>query len=135
MALDQLFLDEDVPAPIGGLFIGGGFSIHTPRDLGTLSETDAFHLGQCAREGWVLITKNRRDFKRLHWLWTNLATWGVLPRSHGGILTVYGQVPRLPERLAPAVMEFLDGRATLEGEMHMWRPSTGDWEIQHPDFM
>ena len=69
---EELYFDEDVPHELAGLLRGMGRTVHLPRDVGTLSAPDAVHLRTSKRRGWVPVTQNRRDIRRLHWLWMNL---------------------------------------------------------------
>ena len=135
MPVEHVYLDEDVPLQIGDLLKARGFTVHLPRDSGTVSAADAVHLERCSREGWVLITQNRRDFRRLHALWMTLNYWRILPQPHGGILTVYEQDPLLPTEWAPAIDELLQGRQRLDGAMFMWRRSSREWQPQPMTFM
>ena len=70
---------------------GMGHIVHTVEELGVRAEDDSTQLRISTEREWVLITQNRKDFRRLHWLWTTFYKWDVLPQAHGGILTIYQQ--------------------------------------------
>ena len=130
MATDEVCLDEDVPRWLGELLTAQGFTAHLLDEIGTRSQSDAVQLRECTVRGWVLITRNRRDFQRLHALWTTLHIWGVLERPHTGVITVYETEPVSAAAWAIAIHDLLRRTPTLQGRMYMWRPSTGEWEIQ-----
>ena len=89
MAVEHLYFDENMPQEMEGILRGMGYTVHTVEEVIARSEDDSTHLRISTERGWVLITQNRRDFRRLHWLWTTFYNWGVLPQAHGGILTIY----------------------------------------------
>ena len=133
--IEHLYFDEDMPQGIGDMLRGMGYTVHTVDEVGARSEDDSTHLRISTERGWVLITQNRKDFRRLHWLWTTFYNWDVLPQAHGGILTIYQQRPELTAEWAAAIHEFLQPRGTLRGEMYMWRPSVSEWEREPVKFM
>ena len=51
----------------------------TPVDAGIAGEDDPIHFQRAAQEGWVLLTKNPRDFEELH----------KADANHAGILAIY----------------------------------------------
>jgi hypothetical protein len=57
--------------------------VHTPRSEKTVGAHDDDHLIHAADHGYVLITRNPRDFQALH------AEWQAQARRHSGILLVY----------------------------------------------
>ncbi len=126
--LEHLYFDEDMTQDMGDILRGMGYTVHTVDEVNARSEDDSTHLRISTERGWVLITQNRRDFRRLHWLWTTFYNWGVLPQAHGGILTIYQQRPELTADWAESIHEFLQVREHIRGEMHMWRPSLVEWE-------
>ncbi|MDE2687506.1 MAG: DUF5615 family PIN-like protein [Chloroflexota bacterium] len=127
--IEHLYFDENMPREMEGILRGMGYTVHTVYEVGTSSEDDATHLRLSAERDWVLVTQDRRDFRRLHWLWTALYKWGVLHEEHGGILTIYQTRLSTPYLdWAAAIHDFLQPRDTLRGEMRMWRPSQGRWE-------
>jgi hypothetical protein len=89
----------------------------------------------CMRGGWVLITQNRRDFRRLHWLWTALYDWGLLPEEHPGILTIHEQTAAAHQAWATAIVDLLLQRPSLRGQMWRWRPAAARWDEEPPQLM
>ncbi|MBI4202366.1 MAG: DUF5615 family PIN-like protein, partial [Chloroflexi bacterium] len=76
----QFFLDANVPPVLGRQLSGIGFAVHYPEALGT-SLSDQGLIRECAPRGWVLLTLNRKDFWRLHWLWMSLREWRHIPQA------------------------------------------------------
>ncbi|MBI4641675.1 MAG: DUF5615 family PIN-like protein [Candidatus Tectomicrobia bacterium] len=134
-AEQEVYFDEDVPSLLADQLRDLGLIVHIPQEVGTVSADDPVHLRVSTRQGWAIVTQNRRDFRRLHWLWTTFHQWGVLPQPHSGILTVYEQDPVLPQEWAPAIHQLLQRQTNLSGTMHMWRHSSRRWEIQPAIFM
>ena len=129
MVVEHLYFDENMPQEMEHVLRRMGYTVHTVYEVGASSEDDSTHLRLSAERGWVLITQDRRDFRRLHWLWTSLYKWGVLHEEHGGILTMYQTRRSGPySDWAMAIHEFLQPRDTLRGEMYMWRPSQSRWD-------
>ncbi|MCX6023213.1 MAG: DUF5615 family PIN-like protein [Chloroflexi bacterium] len=125
------FCDEDVPTDVVLYLRDRGHQVALAREMGTGGESDALQLQMCANRKWVLITQNRRDFRRLHALWMTLGLWDVLTRDHGGILTIYEQEQRAPEIWAEALDEMLQQEEiSLQGKMFLWRRSTRLWELE-----
>lgn len=136
MAERELYFDKDIAHELADPLRARGIAVHLPGEVGTLGAIDAVHLGTAASHGWILVTRNRRDFRRLHWLWASLNTWGVLPEVHHGILTIYeGEQKPAPPEWAAAIIQVLEEQASLLGTMHMWRPSMGSWQFQQANFM
>ncbi|GEM_PF-584692 len=133
-----LFLDEDVSVELATLLRDQGLEVHTVQEVGIRSVPDAVILQKCIDEGWILITRNRRDFRRLHWLWMTFNRWRLLSKPHSGILTIYegAQSPSpLPEEWTQAILRLLEETPNFDGLMFVWRPSTQQWETQPEQFM
>ena len=130
--IEHLYFDENMPQEMEGFLRGMGYTVHTVVEISARSEDDSTQLRISTERGWVLITQNRRDFRRLHWLWTTFHNWDVLPQAHSGVLTIYRQRPELMAEWAAAIHEFLQGREHIRGKMYMWRPSRNEWE-EEPD--
>jgi hypothetical protein len=125
-----VYLDECVSWEIGHLLSARGVHVHLPREEGTLHASDPAQLMTCMRSEWVLVTQNRRDFRRLHWLWTALYDWGLLPGPHAGILTIHEQVvARYPE-WATAIVDLLQEQPRVSGRMYRWRPASRQWDAE-----
>lgn len=93
-----------------------------------VGQADAAILDYCRQMGWLLVTQNRRDFHRLHALWTTLYMWEALDKLHSGILTVYEQVQENPDLWAAAIDGFLQNRPDMHGKLFSWRNSKELWE-------
>ena len=128
MAIEHLYFDENMDQELEVILRGMGYTVHTVDEVAARSEDDSTHLRISTERGWVLITQNRRDFRRLHWLWTTLYKWGVLQEEHSGILTIYQQRRELYHEWASAIHDLLESRDALRSEMYMWRPSRSTWE-------
>ena len=133
--IEHLYFDENMPREMEGILHSMGYTVHTVDDTNSRSEDDSTHLQISTEQGWVLITQNRKDFRRLHWLWTTLYKWNVLQEEHGGILTIYRERHELFNEWAAAIHQFLQMRNAMDGEMHMWRPSLSEWERDPVRFM
>jgi predicted nuclease of predicted toxin-antitoxin system len=64
-----LYLDEDVPVELADLLRARGHSATTTRNESRLGRPDPDQLLFTAKNGFVLVTHNRRDFARLHEAW------------------------------------------------------------------
>ena len=127
--IEHLYFDENMPRGMEGILRGMGYTVHTVYEVGASSEDDSTHLRLSSERGWVLVTQDRKDFRRLHWLWTSLYKWGILQEEHEGILTIYQTRLSTPySDWAAAIHDFLQPRDTLRGEMYMWRPSQSRWD-------
>ena len=125
-----------MPQEMEGILRGMGYTVHTIYETGTSSEDDSTLLRLSTEMDWVLVTQDRRDFRRLHWLWTTLYKWGMLNEEHSGILTIYQTRRSVPySDWAAAIHEFLQPRDMLKGEMYMWRPSQNGWDREPMKFM
>ena len=127
--IEHLYFDENMPHGMDDTLRGMGYAVHTVDEMNSRSEDDSTHLRLSAERGWVFITQDRKDFRRLHWLWSSLYKWGVLPEEHSGILTIYQTRVSTPySDWAAAIQEFLQPRDALRGKMYMWRPSQSRWD-------
>lgn len=126
-----VYLDEDVPVRLSDELRALGIPVQLAKDVLPLGTDDATQLKQCADDAFVMVTLNRKDFQRLHWLWMSLNSWNVLNRVHAGILTVWEQAPALPAEWAPAINDLLRREENnLPGTMWMWSPSKKTWRPQ-----
>jgi hypothetical protein len=133
MQVPQVYFDENVPVNLADFLRRAGVTVHLPQNIGTLGKEDAVHLQTSSTQGWVLVTLDRRDFRRLHWLWMGLYYWGLTPRPHSGILTINDAERTSLTGWPTALLQKLPG--LLPGEMHMWRPSESRWELEPVAFM
>jgi hypothetical protein len=80
----EIYLDDCSDADLLiALLTRTGHRVATPRSEGTLGLRDDRHLDYAARSGFVLLSKNPRDFRALH------TRWQAQGRPHAGILLVY----------------------------------------------
>jgi hypothetical protein len=84
------YLDEDVALAIDFELRIYQHDVVNVRDLGLKGERDAVHLANAARQGRLLVTRNRHDFETLHVAWQHWPQlWGVAPLpEHPGILLI-----------------------------------------------
>ena len=78
----------------------------------------------------MLVTQNRRDFRRLYSLWTALYDWGLMPELHPSILTIHEQVVTQYAEWAVAIDTLLAQQLSLQGPMYRWRPASGRWNAE-----
>ena len=64
----RLYSNENFPLPVVKALRALGHAVQTTRDAGKdgLAVPDAEVLAHAAREGRILLTLNRQDFKKLH---------------------------------------------------------------------
>jgi hypothetical protein len=100
------------------LLRNSGHRVITPADAGISGEGDPVQLRRAAQEGWVLLTKNPRDFEELH----------KADSKHAGILAIYQDND--PQRdmshaeIVRAIANLENAGVSLEGEFHVlnrWR--------------
>lgn len=95
----KLYLNENIAIRLVSLLkIHGIESIHTEQ-VHNKGVDDEFQLRYAAKNSFILVTHNRRDFRELHnkWIGQN--------KFHAGIL-VMG--PNEPEHLAKRIKRFFD---------------------------
>ena len=94
-----------------------GHNVHTPRSEGTSGASDPRHLQYAALHSYTLITKNPRDFRKLHNGWQDQG------RAHSGILLVYednikGKDMEPPD-LVQALHQLLASGLPITNELHV----------------
>ncbi len=122
----DFYLGNDVSLRLAPLLRSVGHRVTTTRDLGLSGASDDAQLLTVARNGWILITHNRRDFITLHDAWrTWPAAFGLALPPHPGIL-VLDQA--LPDVLVNVVSVFLTGMAgeSWTNELFWWHRA-GAW--------
>ena len=123
-----VFLDENVPDKVYELLSAAGIPALQARNILPQASQDPAVLKKCADESWVLVTLDRKDFWRLHWLWTALFTWGISGTDHGGIISV-NQAPPLPDEWAAAIINLLNERGEgLVGRLWEWNLTSHAWQ-------
>ena len=80
----DFYLDNDVSLRLAPLLRSVGHRVTTTRELGLSAASDDAQLLTAARNGWILITHNRRDFMMLHDAWR---TWPRVAWAAAGWLT------------------------------------------------
>lgn len=99
--LAKLYLNENIPIRLAGLLADFGIiAIHT-LDVNNKGNSDEFQLQYAAQNGYVLVTHNRKDFRRLHERWIQNR------KVHSGILVMRHDEP---ERLADRIKRFFEHR-------------------------
>jgi predicted nuclease of predicted toxin-antitoxin system len=119
----NLYLDDDsVDALLVRLLLAAGHAVQTPTQINLSGEHDVIHFMHAIRAGYVLLTHNHDDFKRLHEL-VLLATG-----HHSGILVVRrDNDPRRdlrPRGIARAVDSLLASGVSIPDQFHIlnhWR--------------
>jgi hypothetical protein len=87
--LAAFYLDNDVSLALAPLLQEYGHDVTSTRDLRLFRAGDVDQLHTAVRNGWVLVTYNRRDFTLLHDAWrTWPAAFGLTLPSHRGILAL-----------------------------------------------
>jgi hypothetical protein len=85
----DLYLDNDVSLDLAPLLRNAGHRVTATRDLAHFRAPDDAQLLTAARNNWVLVTYNRRDFAMLHDAWlTWPAAFGMMLPAHPGILAL-----------------------------------------------
>lgn len=76
----NIYLDDCAYAKqLAAMLRAAGHRVVTPADAGISKEADAIHLAYAAANDLVLLTRNSKDFERLH----------QTDDGHAGILAVY----------------------------------------------
>ena len=76
----RLYLDHDVDVTLANRLQPWGHNVLTTREAGHTEASDEQQLAFATNVGRVVITHNRRDFRRLHRQWIENG------RLHGGII-------------------------------------------------
>ena len=111
MPAPPIYLDECVDYALAEALRQRGFSVFTVRDEGSPGDSDSEQLAYATEHGWVLLSHNSRDFRRLH------ANYQHHQRPHSGIIL-------LPQR---SLLALLTLRATM---MLDWLQSLPDYRSQ-----
>ena len=122
----RFYLDEDIPPDVGEALTRYNHDVVHAVEAGNQSIPDPVHLLMAARDGRVLVTFNRRDFRQAHQFWTALHSWGNLDQPHAGILTSMGQVPKI--EWAHLVHDFVSQGPDLDNQMWEWRRQQRLWK-------
>ncbi len=110
----RIYADEDIDRPLIEALRARGFDVLTVQITRSFGEDDAAQLERAAAAGRLLLTFNRRHFRRHH------ATWLEDGRAHPGIVTI----PQggTAERRALRVAMLLDwlGAARITSRFVTW---------------
>lgn len=89
-----LYLNENVAIQLVALLSQRGIeAVHT-LNVGNRGVSDEVQLEYAAKQGYILLTHNRRHFRRLHRVWVERG------QNHAGIIVVgYAEPERLAERV------------------------------------
>jgi hypothetical protein len=77
-----VYADENLDRPLIEALRTLGFDVLTMHEAGLRQASDERQLAQATRRGCVLLTHDRRDFRRLHTEWAKTA------RAHAGIAAI-----------------------------------------------
>lgn len=89
MEVPPLYLNENIPLRLTELLSQYGiYAIHTI-NVGNQGVSDEFQMEFAANNGYILVTHNRRDFRRLHKIWMKRG------RFHKGIIVISHDEPEI----------------------------------------
>jgi hypothetical protein len=119
----EFYLDECADSDRLALLIQqAGHHVRTPRSENLVSVDDPIHLAHAAAHGYTLITKNPKDFRRLH------QEWQARGQAHAGILLICQDNIRgkdmKPAAIVRAIGNLLAAGLPLVNELHTlnhWR--------------
>jgi len=81
-----VYLDDDLDKNrLIALLQREGWTVISPRAIGTSGLSDEEHLTYCSQRDYPILTRNARDFRQLH------EAWQAQGRKHSGILAVYAE--------------------------------------------
>ena len=81
-----IYLDDDLDKNrLIALLRREGWTVVSPRAIGTSGFSDVEHLTYCSQRGYPILTRNARDFRQLH------EAWQAQGKQHAGILAVYAE--------------------------------------------
>ena len=81
-----IYLDDDLDKNrLIALLRREGWTVISPRAIGTSGFSDEEHLTYCSQRGYPILTRNARDFRQLH------EAWQAQGKQHAGILAVYAE--------------------------------------------
>ncbi len=122
----DFYLDNDVSLRLAPLLRSVGHRVTTTRDLGLSGASDDAQLLTAARNGWILITHNRRDFMMLHDAWrTWPAAFGLALPPHPGSLVLDQALPDVLTNIVSGFLAGMPGESWIN-ELFWWRRA-GTW--------
>ncbi len=119
----SIYLDDCLDADLLIVLLrNDGYTVISPRAVGTHNWDDPDHLAYAVQHGHALLTRNPDDFRQLH------SDWQLQGRSHAGILLVYyeGDVAKdmKPRDIVRAIGNLLSSGVPIANEVHVlnhWR--------------
>lgn len=100
----DFYMDNDIPTAVVGLLQHAGHHVVHTRDVNAMRAPDGDQLLRAARQHWILVTHNARDFILLHRAWlTWTAAWSVTERHEGILIIPQGPAPTLAQILTTAL--------------------------------
>jgi len=119
----RIYLDDCADDDLLAVFLQqAGHQVFTPRSDGTRGFDDDAHLSHATTRGYLLLTANPADFRRIH------EAWALQGRSHPGILLVYQdndvRKDLTREEIVRAVGRLLASGVPIAGDCHIlnqWR--------------
>lgn len=105
--------DEDIPDDLAPILRSLGNIVNVTREMGRKCTDDYQQVWFAAARGWVIVTRNGKDFAPLHRAWH---LWGV-PRSHAGIVIVPQTERARYPALAQALHDLLADPVAFFGQM------------------
>ena len=79
--IEPLYFDENMPHRMEDILRGMACEVHTVDEMNSRSEDNSTPLRLSTEKGCVLITQDRKDFRRMHWLWTPCISGGAARRA------------------------------------------------------
>lgn len=95
--LPILYLNENIPMRLVDILTLNGINAFHTISIGNQGASDEFQLEYATQQKYILVSHNRRDFRRLHtrWLRENRFHYGIIVVRHGE-----------PEYLAERILRF-----------------------------
>lgn len=120
----NLYADEDVALDVVE-YLRREHDVSYPRDEATTARSDAWHLRQATRQSRIFVTVNHTDYKFLHRVLTTNVMFGVMEKSHAGILSVT-QRPD-PTAWTDAINTFIRSTPDVAGRLYVWHARDDEW--------
>ena len=123
----RLYLDEQSRVELKDLLAGYGHDVLHTYDVGNREAPDSRQLLFAAETGRIIVTLDREDFEELHRWWLALNEWGIMRRSHAGILTTWGDIDvtewaGLINSLLERMPEMGNQMYRYNRQLRRWRP-------------
>jgi hypothetical protein len=116
------FFDHNVSARLSNALTAIGHTSQTARDLSLTTTPDYEILAMAARNRWIVVTHNAKDFALLHGAWQAWPPdWGI-PSSppHGGILILSHAINA--SAFVDAVVRLFATIGNPANRLFEWRP-------------